>query len=262
MLNVFVTVDTEAWPFTPDWRASRLEQDIRRDVFGETGDGAFGLNYQLDLLNTHGLKAIFLVEALFACAVGLEPLRRIVELIQGKGHEVQLHLHTEWLQWLDPSPLPGRTGRNMKDFSEEEQAILIARGAENLRSCGVRDLCAFRAGNYGANFDTLRALARNGLRYDTSHNTCYLDAECGMRTPRPFLQPCVVNGVWEFPISFFRDWPGHYRHAQVCACSAQEIEAALMQAWRRGWYSFVLVAHSFELLKRHPWSTTPARPDR
>ena len=35
-----------------------------------------------------------------------------------------------------------------------------------------------------------------------------------------------------------------------------------MQAWRRGWYAFVVVAHSFELIKRHPWSPRPARPDR
>jgi hypothetical protein len=83
-----------------------------------------------------------------------------------------------------------------------------------------------------------------------------------MRTPRPFLQPCVVHEVHEFPVSYFGDWPGHYRHAQVCACSAPELEAALMQAWRSGWYSFVIVAHSFELIKRHPWSTKPARPDR
>ncbi len=190
MLNVLLTFDTEAWPFTPGWRETALDRDLRRDLYGETPEGAFGLGYQLDVLGAHGLKGVFLVEALFAEAVGLDPLRRVVELIQQKGHEVQLHLHTEWLQWLDPSPLPGRTGLNMKDFSEDEQAALIALGLRNLRACGAADVCAFRAGNYGANFDTLRALARNGVRCDTSHNTCYLNAECGLDTGGPLLQPC------------------------------------------------------------------------
>src|SRR5207248_1014096 len=104
MLNVFLTFDTEAWPFTPGWRESALDQDLRRDVYGETRQGTFGLEYQLDLLSAHGLKGVFLVEALFACAVGRELLCKVVKLIQGKGHEVQLHLHPQWLEWLDPSP--------------------------------------------------------------------------------------------------------------------------------------------------------------
>jgi hypothetical protein len=260
MLNVFLTFDTEAWPFTPGWRESDLDRDLRRDVYGETPEGTFGLDYQLDLLNAHGLKGVFLVEALFACAVGLEPLRRVVKRIQGKGHEVQLHLHPEWLEWLDPSPLPGRTGLSMKDFSEDEQARLIAVGLENLRACGAENVCAFRAGNYGADFATLRALARNGIRCDTSHNTCYLDTLCGLRTPGMLLQPRELGGVREYPVAFFRDWPGHYRHAQVCACSAAEMRAALLQAWGRGWHSFVIVAHSFELIKRR--EHTPRPPSR
>jgi hypothetical protein len=56
-------------------------------------------------------------------------------------------------------------------------------------------LCAFRAGSYGANFDTLRALARNGILYDSSHNTCYLGYTCEMRTPNLLLQPKKIDGV-------------------------------------------------------------------
>lgn len=249
MLNVFLTVDTEVWPQTPDWRKSGLSQDIRRDIHGATPEGEFGLPFQIELLNTYGLKAVFFVEALFACSVGLDPLRKIVGMIQNGGHDIQLHLHTEWLDKITEPILPGRTGLNLRDFSEDEQVLLIARGIQNLQACGVSNICAFRAGNYGANFDTLQALSRNGILYDTSYNACYLNLSCGIQTPELLLQPKQIHGVYEFPVSFFRDYPGHYRHAQLCACSSQELENILLGAWKQGWYSFVLVSHSFELIK-------------
>jgi hypothetical protein len=261
-MNVYLTVDTEVWPRFRDWRETRLERDLRRDIQGATDRGDFGVPFQIRVLNDHGLKASFLVESLFACAVGLDPLRQIVGSIREGGHEVQLHLHTEWLSRIDPPLLPGRTGQHCRDFTEDEQTLLIARGADNLRACGVADVCAFRAGNYGANFDTLRALARNGIRFDTSHNTCYLDSACGLRTPEPLLQPKWIENVYELPVAFFEDRPGHYRHAQLCATSAREMENALRGAWEQGWSSFVIVSHGFELLKDRKQTSRPARPDR
>jgi hypothetical protein len=182
----------------------------------------------------------------------------MVNLIQGYDQEVQLHLHTEWLNWISPSPLPGRTGLNIKDFSLDEQTSLLALARENLCAAGVDKVTAFRAGNYGANFDTLRALNRNGIPFDTSHNAAYLNTQCDMRTENPLRQPQLIEGVYEFPISVFSDLPGHVRHLQLCACSSQEIEHVLREAWRQGWHSVILVSHSFELVKRRPRATRAA----
>ena len=240
----------------------KLGADIRRDVYGLTTTGGYGLPYQMDVMDAHGLKAVFFLEGLFACETGPEPLREIVSMVRSRGHEVQLHIHTEWLQWIEPSILPGRFGNNVKDFSEDEQVLLIGRALENLKGAGAPDVSAFRAGNYGANLDTLRALAQLGLRYDTSHNTTYLDTDCGLQTGRPEFQPRVIEGVWEFPVTYFSDWPGHYRHAQVCACSTRELQRTMLQAWQRGWYSFVLVSHSFEMLRRRKQGGVTALADR
>lgn len=260
-MNVYITVDTEVWPRFEDWRSAGLGRDLARDIDGVTESGSFGVPFQTRVMSENGLVGVFFIEALFACAVGIEPLRRIVSAVQDSGHEAQLHLHTEWLSWIDPSPLPGRTGQHCRHFTEDEQAKLIALAADNLREAGAKDVCAFRAGNYGANIDTLRALARNGIRIDTSHNTCYLDSACGLRTGRPLLQPAWVEGVYEVPISFFEDAPGHYRHAQLCAVSASEMEDALLKAWTAGWSSFVIVSHGFELIRDRKQTARPPRPD-
>jgi len=262
MLNVFITVDTEVWPLLPDWREEGLVRDIDRDVYGATANGSVGISYQMEVLSKYGLKGVFFVESLFAEVAGLECLRKIVSEIQEKGHEVQAHLHPEWLAWMEKPLLPGRAPQYLKDFPEEDQVYLIAQGLRNLRKCGALQLCAFRAGDYAANANTLRALVKNGIAYDTSHNTCYLDTRCGLGTKGLVLQPSVMHGVYEFPVSFFRDGSGRYRHAQLVACSWLELKTALFQAWRQGWYSFVIVSHSFELLKRRRQNPQYTRRDQ
>ena len=79
MLNVLLTVDTEVYPLFPDWRSDQLKRDIQRDIYGETPQGEFGLKYQIELLKKWNLKAVFFVEGLFANAVGLDPLRQMIQ---------------------------------------------------------------------------------------------------------------------------------------------------------------------------------------
>jgi len=279
MLNVFITIDTEIedlcarppdteiWVYPANSDKSVFSTDIQRDIYGVTPNGEFGLCFQIDTLSRYGLRGVFFVDPFFALLSDLDALREIVGLVQEQGHEVQLHLHTEWLRKKSDPILQGRIGNNINEFSLEEQQILITWALEILHECNAEGICAFRAGNFGANFDTLRALARNGILYDTSYNIPYLSSPCDMQTDKLLLQPERICGVCEFPITSFRDRPGHYRHAQLCACSTWEMENALMQAWRNGWYSFVIVMHTFELMIRYPRQRNQsvrslAKPDR
>jgi hypothetical protein len=261
MVKVFITVDTEVYPLLPGWREDALAPDIARDIYGRTKEGEFGLVYQLELLNTHRLKAVFFLEALFASAVGPAALRDMVGLVQNAGHEVQLHIHPEWLEHLPKEAWRGRTGELIRQFTEEEQREMLALGLGNLRDCGATRVVAFRAGDYAANFDTLRALAKNGISFDTSYNYCHLPADFRTPSGEPLLQPALLAGVWEFPVAFFADWPGHFRHVQLTACSYSEITNALMAAWRDNWYAFVIVSHGSELLMDRRRRINRPRPD-
>jgi peptidoglycan/xylan/chitin deacetylase (PgdA/CDA1 family) len=256
-VDVLITVDTEVWPRTNGWRQTGLRDDLDRDIEGVTKRASYGVGYQMDVLDRYGLKGVFMVEGLFACFTGPAPLKDLVGRIQKRGHEVQLHIHPEWLDWMPEPLIPERRGRNVADFPEDEQFLLIGKALANLREAGARDICAFRAGNYGANRATLRALARLGIRYDSSYNFCYLGRDCSIDFPEPMLQPAEIDGVCEVPISFFSDFPGHHRHVQLCACSHRELRRALLQAHELGWRTFVIVSHSFELLRRSARETTP-----
>ncbi len=260
-LEVMITVDVEAWPRCPQWRGDDLARDLARDVYGVTLKGEFGIQYQVDLLRQHGLKGVFFVEALMACEIGIQPLAKIVDVIQQAGSEVQLHIHTEWFEKMS-KPLLGETrAYNIRELSHAQQMQVIGRAIENLKSAGVKDVIAYRAGNFGADFQTLSALAECGIRYDSSYNYSYLSSECGLDVGPMLVQPSALEGVIEYPVSCFRDYPGHYRPAQLCAVSAKEMQAALLAALEAEWKSFVIVSHSFELLRDRKRALPHAYPD-
>lgn len=243
-MQILFTIDVEFWPVTTD--VAVLEKGFARNILGGES-GSHGLRYQLDRLAAHGLTGVCFVEALNALAAGPNYLQRMVTLIQEAGHEVQLHLHPEWLSVAEHPTVPHR-GPNMKDYSEDEQFILVEAGLEALGHCGADKVTAFRAGNYGADMATLRALRRAGIAYDSSHNYTYLSTNCGLDIGAPLLRPRMLEGVSEIPISHFEDLPGHHRHAQLCATSFGELKAAIAGSAAKEWETFVMVSHGFELL--------------
>ena len=248
MVNLLITVDTEFWPVTANRAAAREAYD--RCILGKHGKGEHGLRYQIERFNAAGLKAVFFVEALHAGVLGDAFLLETVELVQGSGHDVELHLHTEWLEAYDITPVGGRQGRNMKDFSETDQLALIEMGLENLRRCGADNVKAFRAGNYGANRDTLKALRRAGIAIDSSYNFAFLDSDCGLDLGGQLTANTEVEGVLEVPVTCFEDRPGHMRPMQICAVSLAEMKHVVAGADAAGHPDVVMVSHGFEFMNR------------
>ena len=249
MLDVFLTIDSE---LSPDnlRRGVAVRDEMDVSFYGHTTRGDFGVPFQMDLLDAHGHKGEYITDSLLASCTGHQPLREMVGVIRDRGHDVQLHIHTEWLPATVPPVLAGRSGLNMHCFSEDEQAILIDRGRDNLLRAGASQISAFRAGNMGADRATLRALARNGIKCDSSYFAPYLQSHCKLGSLGDICQPLEVDGVVELPISSFQDFPGHSRPMQLCASSSSELQHGLLQAWERGWQSVVLLWHSFELINR------------
>ncbi|MBI3772196.1 MAG: polysaccharide deacetylase [Gammaproteobacteria bacterium] len=248
MLKVFLTIDVELWPRNWDLGADAFQEAWRRYIQGATRRGDYGVPFQLEVLRQHQLQAVFLVEGLFAWQYGVGPLRDIVGMIQNAGQEVQLHLHPEWVHKSRNPILPGRHGMNMRDYSEDEQDYLLSLGLGYMREAGANEICAFRAGSYGADRATLRALAKHGIRYDTSYSAPYLATTCGLSSDTLLVQPRQMEGVWEFPVNCFEEFPRRLRHMQLGACSLSELIHLLLQAWRKGWHAVTIVSHGHELL--------------
>jgi hypothetical protein len=190
------------------------------------------------------------VEPLFACRFGLDPLREIVDLILSAGQEVQLHLHPEWADEAKPPLLHGlsRKRPDLSQYTFEEQMTLIARGKELLERAGVPPCIAFRAGNYGCNRDTLKALSRNGITFDTSVNASRASSAPDLGPIDRSQRIRQLEGVVEYPVSVFFDRPGHLRPVQVGSVSLLEMKHLLRQAHEQARAALVIVSHNFEML--------------
>ena len=247
MTSVLVTIDTELSP-AGHRRGVRAKDNYECAILGRGSDGEWGIAYQIGRFKQHGLRAVFFVEALSANVVGLDFLKRTIDPILSAGHEVQLHTHTEWLEWFASDPVSGHRGQNMCAFGLEDQRRLIQIGIDNLVRAGAPRPTAFRAGNYGANNDTLRALASEGIACDSSYNFPYLGNPCHIATNDELLGPLSIDGTIEIPISTFADYPGHRRPAQLCAISTSEMRMLLEQSVAQDRSTAVIVSHGFELL--------------
>ncbi len=256
VLDVLLTIDTEVHAIHPDWRSDSLQRDIRRDIEGIVDGRCVGLDYELEVMARHGLKAAFMVDSMFAAVpeVGTDPLKGIVRRIQAGGHDIQLHLHCEWIPFCSGLSLPYR-GFLQHFYSASEQEQLIHFASEQLQACGAQRPIAFRAGGYAADEETLRALSRTGFQFDTSYNIDFPD-KCKLAAPPSLGAPHKAFGIQEIAVAAFQDYPGHCRPAQICACSAAEMARALDQAEKRGWSHFVIVGHSFEMLAGR-WEGNP-----
>lgn len=250
MLPVLITIDTEysAGLFARGTGKDRAA-NFDRTIACRSGRGEAGIFYQMDVFDRCGLKAVFFVDPMPALVWGQGAVDAVVQPIIVRGHEVQLHCHTEWLAFTDKSPLPGRSGLNIKDFSLSEQRILLEWGLDRIEQAGAPRPTAFRAGNYGANDDTLRALTELGLRWDSSFSAGLAGSPCDITLPMGDCRPASHCGLREFPVSAIAG-PGRWRHAQLTALSFAEIRAAIAHAARADWPGFCLVSHSFELYNR------------
>lgn len=234
--RVLLTVDTELrW----DWRNASWQENLALS-FDPAG---VGIGYQLDRLTANGLKACFFVDPMPALVYGIEPIRRMIEPILEAGQEVQLHVHP---CWADPAnPVFELTG-----LDRQTQIDLIRTARDLLVEAGAPSPIAFRSGSYAADLATLEALARLGIRYDSSHNGSHHPWPSALPLDPRLTAPVLVEGVVEVPVTHIEQRPGSLRHLQICAVSFEEMRAALIHAAGNGHPAVTIVGHSFELAAR------------
>ncbi len=251
-LNVHVTVDVEVW--CDGWHDidAKFPTCFRQYIHGKTTAGDYGVAFQARTLRAHGLRGTFFVEPLFSLRFGRECLAETVALVREHAQDLQLHLHTEWVDEAKEPPLPVDMGKrqHLHMFSQTEQEVLLDLGSRLLVDAGASKPVCFRAGSFGFNASTLRALERLGIPMDASYNATMFGPDSGVAPGRLLTDSIRLGAVSEFPMTVFRDGTQRLRHAQITACSWRELESLLWQALDSGQSSFVVLSHGSELLTR------------
>jgi peptidoglycan/xylan/chitin deacetylase (PgdA/CDA1 family) len=241
--RVLITVDTEL-TWGPYARGASWQENLACSY----DPAGVGVPYQLEVLSSHGLKACFFVDPMPALVYGLEPVRRMVEPILAAGQEVQLHIHPVWLS-IAEGKAEG-ADFELTCFDADTQQALIAKAADLLVEAGAPRPIAFRSGSFAADRNTLGALRKLGISYDSSHNGSEHPSPSNLPLPAAHIAPVALDGVVEVPVSQIEAAAGSLRPLQLCAVSTRELREALLHASVNDHPTTTIVSHSFELASR------------
>lgn len=263
-VNVFITVDTEHSIGGAFANPALSPVGNARRIFGRIGVKEYGIPLQMDIADRFGLKLVFFVEVFNRHFFGPDETRQVVETILHRGHDVQLHLHPNYLNFTLPRPQDLKFSDLCGAYPLEQQVEMLAEARQMLIECGAPAPVAFRAGCFGANADTLTALADNGFVLDSSYNQAYLGGPCLL--PDWGLNDLAEEGgIFELPVTNFvenssirakRTMP-----LDINGVSFEEMRQVL-EASRRGDgpRNVTVILHSFSFVKGYDVQYKRVRP--
>jgi hypothetical protein len=250
--DIFLSFDVEAAP-------ERTAADrIDRLVWGRFGGHEYGISRICRILEEYGLIGNFMIDFVTCAIQGDAALQAIIDHLRGRGHEVHLHLHPEY---LDPSlgyvlnGHPVQMDRTPFDMSTS----LLELALENYTRFVGKGPYVFRAGGYRVNDHAVRAAGEVGIHALTNVKPHTIGDVASGGDEIPNREPFVWdNGVIEIPVdasspevSQFRTYVERYREAL---------------ARKSAYPTFNVVMHSWSLTRRngegHHDSPAPEHEDR
>jgi len=133
----------------------------------------FGLERILSILEENGIKGVFFFNVYEYIPTRNWWIKSMASDIDNRGHDIQLHTHPQWAYNKD-KPF-------MHQYTLKEQIEIISTGKQLLLEWTRKPIIAHRAGAYGANINTIKALEENKIFLDSSfffsHGWCKLNGE-------------------------------------------------------------------------------------
>ena len=251
-INVFITVDTEHSIGGAFGDRNLRPVGNEKRIWGRIGDRSFGIPLMMDIAETYDIRLTFFVEVLNKYYFGEGETKKVCEYILNRGHDVQLHLHPCYLNFTLTNPLEKTYSDLIGTFSSEKQIELIKEAVEILIRNGVPRPIAFRAGCFGANEETLRALKAVGFLIDSSYNRTYIGDTCLLKD-NGINDLADLQGIWEFPVTNFVESikirPKRFKPLDINGVSFQEMKSVLNQAEEGGPRNITIILHSFSFIK-------------
>ena len=136
--NVYLTFDVEIW--CGGWNS--LDANFHAalsDIFTARNIEIAAAFLVLKLLNESKLRAtFFFVEPLFSARFGTKYLNIIVDMILNAGHDVELHIHPEWVDEASRPLIENCTTKrqHLSEYTYSEQCELIRISLDLLKNAG------------------------------------------------------------------------------------------------------------------------------
>ncbi|MHB9154364.1 MAG: polysaccharide deacetylase family protein [Endomicrobiales bacterium] len=237
--SCIITVDTET--FSRNGVVAPCESTI----YGYCNGEKFGIERLMEICERRGYQATFFVDVPEHYLFGKDTMAEICRLISSRRHDVQLHIHANCF--------PGHLPDFMHRYPYGEQREMIRESKALIEQWTGAAPIAFRAGAYAANLDTIRALAANGFKVDSSyfyfHRYCELSRQLDNRFKNNVF---TIGPVLEIPVTIYKmvDWYIYreYSKIDINACTAEELCHVI---GKMSGHSEVLIffLHSFSFLR-------------
>ena len=234
----FISFDVEALP-------GRAPKDLIDSlIWGRINGNEYGISRICDVLADHGVTGNFMLDFASCSRDGESALRKIVNYLQGRGHEIHLHLHAEWLArwWGLETEQPVYLDSTAYDMGRRMMEYVVGKYVDVV---GEHPR-VFRSGGFRFNRDLVLAAGSLGI-----------EALTNLREQNMAKDPMIVgaaaaplepfrweNGVLEIPVDIspeplsesFEKFTGRY--AQAINRKASEP-------------TFNIVLHSWTLMQRN-----------
>jgi len=247
---IIITVDTEA-----DTINGRIIP-ISKMVYGEVERERYGITRIMDICEKHNFKSTFFVSVFESDTLGEDQMSLVCQEIYRRGHDVQLHTHPKWITQKG----------YMCEHSFERQKELLLHGKDLIHKWIGRYPIAHRAGSFGVNHDSLKALKGVGIPVDSSNiDSPYCELNNDM-FKRNVIQESA-EGIIELPVSQFVQFKlGRFQPVKpfdINANTLSEMKFVVKDAKVNGVKVLTLLMHSFSFLNRNKDRTrfTPNKGD-
>ena len=250
-VNIFITVDTEHSIGGAFQNPKLKPVGNDRRIFGRKGNKEYGIPLIMDIADRYGIPLTFFVEVLNKYYFGENESREVCRYIIDRGHDVQLHLHPNYLNFTLPNPRQIKFSDLIGSYGLEKQIEILEDGKSILVKNGLAEPIAFRAGCFGVNSDTLKALKKCGFLIDSSYNAAYLGGPCLLKDKK-INDLTDFEGIWEFPVTNFLE-PGlfgmeRFKPMDVNGVSFPAMQEVLKKAVTAGPRNVTIILHSFSFL--------------
>ena len=188
--HFIVTVDTETF------LVNNQLLPFETNIYGNIDGVEYGVRKIMEICERYKAKATFFVDVYMYYRYGENMVRTLCEVINDRGHDVQLHAHANWI--------PNCSDEFVSAYSLQEQINIIAEGKNLISKWTGCVPIAFRAGSYGLNLDTIRALEANGFLIDSSYFPLNKNCEMSKQLNNKYQNKLFKIGpVTEIPVSTY-----------------------------------------------------------
>jgi peptidoglycan/xylan/chitin deacetylase (PgdA/CDA1 family) len=211
-----------------------------------------GLAEMVRMLNDRKWPGTFFLNVYEHQRFGDAFMRALALRLQNAGNDVALHTHPDAYDPARPE---------MYEYSLDEQTAIVRDGVQLLQGWTGLPVVSHRAGAYSADANTLIALARNGIRNDSSLFWDYPKSKLNALAI-PKNVPSLQGQVTEIPVTAYQreDHPGGLGWLLAPVTSARKIDgnwlidaaemrAAIDAAIDHGFPVIVVFLHSFSFMQ-------------